>query len=87
MDFTNITLFRSIVVFCGTDSNMQSIPHIQPECKECSVGYCQSNITLLWVGVMFCKYQNIIFVFMVLSPCLAQPNRKMEIKSYMRTVI
>ena len=32
----SITLFRPIVVLCGTDNTMRNIFHIQPECEE----YC-----------------------------------------------
>ena len=44
----SITLFRPIVVLCGTDNTMRNIFHIQPECEEyCE--FCQFHITLLWV--------------------------------------
>ena len=38
-----ITLIRSITMFCGTDN----ILHIQVECEESSLEYCQSHKTLL----------------------------------------
>ena len=37
----SITLFRPIAVLCGTDSILRSIPHIQDECEEYSIEYCQ----------------------------------------------
>jgi hypothetical protein len=43
MSSGSITLFRAITVFCGTNSILQNIPHIQIECEEYSVVYCQSE--------------------------------------------
>ena len=47
-----ITLFRSITVFCGTDSTSKNIPHVQFECGEYFAEYCQSYRTLLWIRIM-----------------------------------
>ena len=49
-----ITIFRSITLFCGTNSNPRNIFHIQIECEEYSIEYCQSHITLLWIWIMLC---------------------------------
>jgi hypothetical protein len=38
-----ITLFRFITVLCGIDSTLPNILHIQTECEECFVEYCQSH--------------------------------------------
>ena len=46
---TNVTLFKSIRVLCGTDNIIWNIPHIQFECGEYYVEYCQPHITLLWI--------------------------------------
>ena len=40
MRTTNITLFRSITLFCGTDSFPHHIFHIKIECREYVVEYC-----------------------------------------------
>ena len=29
----DITLFKAITMFCGTDSKLHNIPHIQSECE------------------------------------------------------
>ena len=34
-------------MFCGTDIIMWNIPHIQPECEEYFVEYCQSRINIV----------------------------------------
>ena len=51
-----ITLFRSITMFCGIDSIMWNIFHIQFEYEEYSIEYCQSHITLLWIWTMLCIF-------------------------------
>ena len=50
----NITLFRSITVFRGTDSIPGNIPcmSIRSGCVEYSLEYCQSHRTLLWIWIM-----------------------------------
>ena len=45
---TNITLFRSITIFCGADN----IPCILYEYGEYSLEYHRSCITLLWIWIM-----------------------------------
>ena len=47
-----IILFRSITMFCGIDSILQNILHIQTKCEEYSTNYCQSHRTLLWIWIM-----------------------------------
>ena len=49
-----ITIFRSITLLCGTNSNPRNSFHIQIECEEYSIEYCQSHITLLWIWIMLC---------------------------------
>lgn len=39
----DITLFRLIVMFYGTESILENILHIQAECEECSIEKCQSH--------------------------------------------
>ena len=51
-DNHDITLFRSIIVFCGTESTPRSISHFQFAYREYSVKYCPSHITLLWIWIM-----------------------------------
>ena len=36
VEMVDITLFKSIAVFCGTNSSMQNIPHIHIEYEEYS---------------------------------------------------
>ena len=45
---------RSITRFCWTSNILQNILHIQSECGEYSIEYCQSHITLLWIWIMLC---------------------------------
>ena len=47
-----ITLFRSIIMFYGTDIILQNILHIHIECRKYSMEYCQSHITLLWIWII-----------------------------------
>ena len=47
IDYTIITLFRSITMLYGIDNIIWNIPHIQCECEECFIEYCQSHGTLL----------------------------------------
>jgi hypothetical protein len=49
-----ITLFKSITMLCGTDNILQNIYHIQSECGEYSIEYCQFHRTLLSIGIMLC---------------------------------
>jgi hypothetical protein len=44
-----VTLFRSTIMFYGTDNILWNILHIQVKCGEYFVENCQSHITLLWV--------------------------------------
>ena len=43
----DITLFRSMTMFCGIDIIMWNISHIQTKCGEYFAKYCQSHRTLL----------------------------------------
>ena len=45
-----ITLFKSMIVFCGTDNISQNISRIQIECGEYYVEYCQSLLALTSIG-------------------------------------
>ena len=45
----DMTLFRSIAVFCGPDSIPRNILHVQFHCGEYSVEYSQAHRTLLWI--------------------------------------
>ena len=53
--FNSIRLFKYITMFCWTDNISQNIFHIQYECEEYYVEYCQSNKTLLWIWIMLCR--------------------------------
>ena len=45
----SITLFISIIVFCGVDNISHNILCIESECREYYVEYCRSHITLVWI--------------------------------------
>ena len=58
---TNITLLRSITILCETDNILQNIPHIQLECEEYSLKYCQPHIMDL-NNVMNMKKEKCIYI-------------------------
>ena len=40
----------------GTDTIQRIISHIQSECEEYFVKYCQSHRTMLWIWMMLCWF-------------------------------
>ena len=68
----HITLFKSITMLCVTHNTPWNIRHIQVECDEYSMEYCQSHKTLLWIWIMLCtmskfekqfKFECIVFIY------------------------
>ena len=58
------TLFRSIIVLCGTDNIMWDwqyfvkYPSYSSRMVDYSSEYCQSRKTLLWIWIMLCKHPS-----------------------------
>ena len=44
-----ITLFTAITMLCQTNNVMHNISHIQSECEEFSMEYCQSDRIFLTI--------------------------------------
>ena len=53
---SNITLFTSITMLCGTNNIPQKIPHIERERGKYSMEYCYSHITMLWIWIMLWNF-------------------------------
>ena len=52
----HVTLFRSIIVFCGTDNILRNIRPFSLNIKNMnSLEYCQSHITMSWIWIMLRK--------------------------------
>jgi len=49
-----IILFKSITWFCGTNSILRNIFHIQSERENTLLKCCQSHITPIWIWMILC---------------------------------
>lgn len=66
-----IPLFRSITVFCGSDSILQNIPHIQTDCLEYFAEYCSptehcygsENCSVEIAHIPFAKMYGITYIY------------------------
>ena len=55
-----IILLRFITMLCGTDNIVRNILHIETECEEYYVKYCQSHKAMLWIWICYDLYVLII---------------------------